>query len=357
MITDGGNLENMASQTKKNMKNSFKKLVRDLVPVGLKQLYHSSRIIRNIHSDYKYDFLRFKELSASVDLRTKEMMQAYLIKEYHAIEKGLALPVPRPGFGGPRIERLIVTLNQYILKYGKDSTSDITIATLKEYMEFDQIYNKEENKVIPSISKLIITYERNTLESSGGSKIIKKSAIDENLDFNFDNFFKSRHSIRDFSSEPVDTGAILDAIDLAKYSPSVCNRQAWKTYVIQDSNKELKARLLEVQNGNKGFGETISALIIVTGKLSSFFSYERNQVFIDGGMFAMSLVLALHAKGLGTCCLNTSYTAEKNIAFNNAIDIDDDSVPIMFIAVGHLKPEFKIAISERKPLDEIVSVR
>lgn len=285
------------------------------------------------------------------------MIQAYLIKEYHAVEKGLALPIPRPGFGIERITELISKLQMYIQTYGKDSISDISVSTLQEYLAFDKKHNKETSPLVPLIENLIQAYNQSDLESVGGTLPMNRQDLLPLLDFDFDSFFKSRHSIRDFAEEPVDTKIILDTIDTAKYAPSVCNRQAWKVYVIEHDNYALKKALLNVQNGNKGFGDKISSLIVVTGKLSSFFSYERYQVYIDGGMFAMSIVLGLHSKGLATCCLNTSYNSSMREAFNNALKTDDDCVPIMFIAVGHLKDNYKVANSKRRPLSELVEVR
>lgn len=284
-------------------------------------------------------------------------MQAYIIKEYHAVEKGLALREPRPAFGAPRIAALADVVEQYINCYGIDSVTSITAFTLREYLNFDALHQKVPEFLRNKIEKLLLRCDESNQQKTGGTKLIPKSEILDTLNFDYERFFKSRHSARDFSKEPVPTEVILSAIDTARYTPSVCNRQAWKVYVVEHSNTELKRTLLNVQNGNKGFGEHISSLIVITGKLSSFFAYERNQVFIDGGMFAMSIVLALHAKGLAVCCLNTSYAMKQYEAFRKSMKMDSDCVPIMFLAVGNLKDDFKVAISERKPLADIVEVR
>lgn len=285
------------------------------------------------------------------------MMQAYIIKEYHAIEKGLAMLDPRPGFGEARVSALADVVEEYIKNYGIDSVTSITAFTLREYLNFDIAYRKIPEYLSRKLESLIARCDESSTSKTGGTKIIPRTEITETLNFDYAGFFKSRHSVRDFSEEPVPTQQILNAIDTARYTPSVCNRQAWKVYVIEHSNLELKKKLLNVQNGNRGFGEHISSLIVITGKLSSFFAYERNQVFIDGGMFAMSIVLSLHAEGLGVCCLNTSYAVKQYEAFRTSMQMDSDCVPIMFLAVGNLKEDFKVAISERKPLTDIVEVR
>lgn len=272
---------------------------------------------RDIYLGYHYDAGHFRKHSASYKLSSKERTASFLVKEYHAIEKGLALPNPRPGFGQERFAKLIVVLKNYISQYGYDLVANATMDSLYAYGQFNRQYSEVPNSLLPLIDDLIAVSGR-TMDGKlllAGCKEVRKEAILEKLDFDFKGFFKSRYSVRDFDDRPVQLADVVAAVDLAKFSPSVCNRQPWKTFLVSPENTALKEELLRHQNGNAGFGDKISVLIVVTGKLSHFFSYERNQVYIDGGMFAMSILLSLHSKGLGTCCLNLSYTADKNKQF------------------------------------------
>jgi hypothetical protein len=48
---------------------------------------------------------------------------------------------------------------------------------------------------------------------------------------------------------------------------------------------------LSYQNGNSGFGHTVPALFVITSDMRIFEkSGERNQGWVDGGLFAMALV-------------------------------------------------------------------
>jgi nitroreductase len=332
-------------------------IIGKILPVAVKNKIKRERARLSIINDFVYDYKRYLKYSSALEQSSREQMQAYLIFQYHAIEKGLTFRNIKLGFGGVRILQLIDALNIYLKKFGKDETTDITIAALKEYQAYDKEHNPEVNTVIPKIEEVVNSYEGRVIDSTkGGTKTIHKSDILKAVDFDFESFFKSRFSTRDFTDEPVPLDLVMNAIDTAKYAPSVCNRQAWKVFVVDHNKPELKARFLEVQNGNRGFGDRISTLLIVTGKLSAFYSFERNQVFIDGGLFAMSIVLALHSKGLGTCCLNTSYSAEAHESFKNVMPLEEDCVPIMYIAVGNLQNEYKVATSHRKPIDELVTV-
>lgn len=332
------------------------KAVKKLVPKSLKLFYKLQRSKKSVLTDFIYDYKRYVRFSGTAALNKQDHMKAFLIKEYHAIEKGLALRHPKPGFGTARISRLIDVLKTYLDKFNADATTDITLSALEQYLDFNNGFNIDSSSNLDEIRKLLAKNKDRSSDNLGGIKSVSRSDIFSAVNFDYSNFVKSRFSTRDFSDVKVSNDLLLQAIDDARYTPSVCNRQAWKVYVVDSDNSLLRDKFLSVQNGNRGFGEYISSLLVITGKLSSFFDYERNQVFVDGGMFSMSLLLALHAKGLGTCCLNTSYTAERNEEFKKVIDIDEDSVPIMFIAVGHLKESYNVAISQRKPIDEIVTI-
>ena len=53
------------------------------------------------------------------------------------------------------------------------------------------------------------------------------------------------------------------------------------------TNKNQIAKILEVQGGNRGFGHLANRLIIITSEVGVFTGVaERNQVYIDGGMYA-----------------------------------------------------------------------
>src|SRR3546814_5180755 len=73
------------------------------------------------------------------------------------------------------------------------------------------------------------------------------------------NFFRTRASVRDYSSAPVPSAVIEEAVELALHSPSVCNRQASYVYCLQ--SRAIIDRALSLQNGNRGFGHEIPCLL------------------------------------------------------------------------------------------------
>ncbi|NER78110.1 MAG: nitroreductase [Leptolyngbya sp. SIO1D8] len=313
--------------------------------------------LEKLFKNYLYDFKRFLTWAVlDHDLHDKTSLKAYITKEYHRIEKRLAFKEPRVGFR-PEIARGLASKTKtYLEKYGADDTIRTSTDCLEAYYGFNLRHGVDDanlRKEIDSIKSglnLIDTY------NLGGTLELTRESVFEKAKINLKDFFESRYSIRDFSPEPVDRDLLKRAVSMAQKTPSVCNRQSSKVYLFDDET--LKNLVLQYQNGNKGFGDKAKAVLVVTSDLRHFFSIgERYQGWIDGGMFSMSLVYALHSLGLGTCCLNWSVEKHTDRALKTAAGIDDYESIIMMIAVGHLPEKFKVAKSSRKSLEEVLYIR
>jgi nitroreductase len=135
-------------------------------------------------------------------------------------------------------------------------------------------------------------------------------------------------------------------------TPSVCNRQTVRVYVVHSADT---ARcVLAHQNGNRGFAHQVQAVFIVASNLQHFREpRERNQPYVDDGMFAQSLLYALHSLGVASCPLNWSATHAQDNALRQEFDIAPSDVTITMIAVGNYQDSFSYALSPRKDSSEI----
>ena len=107
--------------------------------------------------------------------------------------------------------------------------------------------------------------------------------------------------------------------------------------------------------GSRGFGECIDVVLVMTSDRRAFTTVgERNQCWVDSGMFAMSVIYALHSLGLGTCCLNWSLTSDRDQQARQVFSIDDSEAISMIIAVGHIPETLKVAASPRLPVAEVM---
>jgi nitroreductase len=169
-----------------------------------------------------------------------------------------------------------------------------------------------------------------------------------------EDFFGSRYSLREFRDADVAEEVVEQAVSLALKTPSVCNRQAWHVY--HSSEQKIKAIALSYQSGNRGFGQNIPRLLIITSDLKAFMAgEERYQHWIDGGLFSMSLVYAFHSLGVGSCCLNWSQSPSKDRALRKRLNIRNNHSIIMMLAVGWPQSRNSVCASMRRPLRHFIS--
>lgn len=277
---------------------------------------------------------------------------------YHSIEKGLSLKQPRVGFGKERIDQLMSNAMDYAALYGVDDTIKIVVSVLKSYCAFNLAHGHTDAHLLTRIEKLSNMKggaESCELGQAGWLEETKES-ITRYSKVDIKNFFLKRYSIRNFAKEPVDLEDIKAAVVMAQKTPSVCNRQSSKVYVYGSGPTMVKA--LELQKGNKGFEDQIDKLLIVTSDVQHFIAVgERNQGWIDGGMFAMSLIYALHSLGLGTCCLNWSAEKDRDQKLRALTGIGPSECIIMMIAVGQLPSQLRVAASPRKRIQDVLIIK
>jgi nitroreductase len=203
------------------------------------------------------------------------------------------------------------------------------LSVLHHYVEKNRLYNHVDEKLNEAILNL-----PGTPNDEGG--ILEFCPLDDKqmCSKNYQDFVNSRHSIRHFSDRPVELEKVKDAIRLAQLTPSACNRQGWRTRIISD--KSVLENVLKNQNGNRGFGQEIDKLLLVTADLR-FFNSDREvfQAYIDGGMYAMSLINSLHYECIGTIPLSGSLTPVQEANVRNILKLDDAEVIILFIGVGN----------------------
>src|SRR5699024_9800305 len=310
------------------LKKIIKSLIKIIIP---KKVYN--KIIKKkqkikLKKEFLVDFKKYENNSfVFTTHKEKRHLEADLIFYYHKIEKGLALPKPRVGFGRKNINYLLKAIKEYEKKFGWDEISVISLNTLFAYHAFNKKHGVNMKELYKDIVKLKATIPEDRLLEKGGTKTLKNDEINYLMP-EFEQFVNSRYSIRNFSSAAVDLDVIEKAVEIAQKTPSVCNRQPSKVYVYQ--NKSEQEKILKYQNGNTGFGDSANLILIVTTDLKDFRGIiERNQVYVEGGLYSMSLMYALHAAGLGTCPLNLTMSNEKELQLKNAANIPESEIPIM----------------------------
>lgn len=331
----------------------IKNIIKKLVPQSFLDKRLRKFVFKNHNYFIDYDKEIFLKHSNTLLHDTQLKYIGIIVQLYHVIEKGLTMPNMKLGFGQPRLINLIDECTSYQMKY--DTTNiqyQHALGVIAEYKKTheEQQYPLEEN---------LINKINNLLEKAGDVKITQQFTKTKDDYFKyqnaaFDQFSNSRHSVRSFSGE-IKMEQIEESIRLAQNTPTACNRQPIRVHVIE--NKDLIAAAFNIQNGNRGFGHLIDKLVVITADIScNQQSEERNLPYVDGGIYTMNLLYALHFNKVAAIPLNWARRKEDDLKMRKIIPIPDSEVIIVFIGCGNLPEEFKLAVSKRNDYKDIYKV-
>jgi nitroreductase len=298
---------------------------------------------------FGYDFSRYARYGGWRGHGDSRKRDYKAVKTYHRLEKSLSFRQRRAGSGWDAagdLTHLLCTAGIGTVARGYHET--VGIKVLQDFVACSDGGGQTADRVG--------AFLQGVSESSREGGVIEVTA-EQMLAGRLEDperFFLSRHSVRDFRPDPVPLDQLHRAVRLAMKTPSVCNRQAWHVYHL-DQRASID-RALALQNGNRGFGHEVPCLLIITADLKAFDTHgERFQHWIDGGMFAMSLVLALHSLGLGACCLNWSRGAGDDLHLRKLVAIDGAHTVITMMAVGYPNEHLKVCYSARRPIDSVIT--
>jgi hypothetical protein len=121
---------------------------------------------------------------------------------------------------------------------------------------------------------------------------------------------------------------------------------------------EINKKLGDLILGNNGFEKEVQNYLVITSDISAFYnSFERNQLYIEAGIFTMSLIQALHYFGIANCVLQNGEFIKKNREFKRVCgNIPENEKIVIFIAIGSYKKEFSYAVSRRKKSESVLIV-
>lgn len=312
---------------------------------------------REMNFLYKEDKKRFKKYSASVNSNySYENIRSQIMYFSHQIEKGLSRKNFRYGFGLNAITNLVTALEKMkkFTNWEKDSFYINGISSLKAYSEKHKLIDGKVPNFEKIPKKLLSEIENSDVDISGVIEVTSQSK-ENNSSLNFKELAKNRISIRVFKSDKhINMADLKEVVEICIKTPSVCNRQASRVKIIEDTDKISK--ILALQGGFGGY-ELPDKLLLVTSDLSVFLrSQERNQAFVDGGLFCMSLLYALEYKGIGACPLSVNIAQKKTNEVRKILDIPESETLIMFVACGVMNDKVTSPKSYRRPLNEITKI-
>lgn len=297
---------------------------------------------------FVYDAYRYLRYSGwRKNLHDTAVRDYHLAKVSHALEKSMAYYPRNPDSGWSNALELTQIIEESCGKDVDTFQRKVSMMVLREFVELPENRDQQVGKSILSrLEKVIMPDTR-----MHGTRSLTKEDLRRGVMTDPERFFLSRASIRDYSDEVPSRDIIERGVSLAMGAPSACNRQPWSVYYTL--NPEARDSALKFQSGNRGFGHLIPCLMVVAVDQRAFMpGQERYQHWIDGGMFAMSLIYAFHSLGLVTCALNWSQSPRADFGFRKAFNIANEDSIIMMLGVGFPKIHSLSCASERRPMSQ-----
>jgi len=237
-----------------------------------------------------------RSVKYSMLYRGEEYLANRLLIMGHSVEKGITMPNRRYGFGYGVVRLLISLCQEYRAQYGSEKEAFFAYS-------------------------------------------------------DFASFAHSRHTSRWFSDEEISDDTIESVIELANTAPSACNRQSVRVKCVSG---EKKNEILGLQNGNRGFGEKINKLLVVTFLQPSWEYDIQNAGYLDAGIYTMNILYALHYHQLCACTLNAHFEVKNISKVQQILNLSPLEVPTVFIGVGKPMEKMMIAKSERIGVESVL---
>lgn len=294
---------------------------------------------------YKYDLERYYKYSCMNESNTNCLATRIRLLT-HAIEKALSLPNCKPGFGKEKIKELIDLCERYEESGNVDDEQALEIAKaiVSEYVRFQESHNV----TVDFIPNELRQSSLKTDFKVGTISITAKDSTD------FEIIAKGRHSSRSFADKAVSDDIIKKAVALAQTAPSACNRQS--TRIFACLNKQIITEIMKLHGGMRGF-DIPAVVFAITGDLNLYQNeYERNTIFVDGGIFLMNLLYSLESVGLVSCPLIWGSEPDNDKTLYKIMNIPESQTVVALVAAGYAPGNsFNAAISCKRKTEDILT--
>lgn len=250
------------------------------------------------------------------------------------------------------MSKLAKTMHEYN-RNGFSKTAKAYQNALAVILEYVELHSGKKSDVsyLEKIFQDIMSEVKTSKSQLGGTSEVRHKEKVKNKHKNFKDLFSQRYSVREYDNSIVEIERVENSIELSMKAPSICNRQTSRVQIITD--KTLIRQVLQIQAGMNGYDTPPMLLAVLTDTRHYVAIAERNQPYIDGGLFGMSLLLALEYEGLAACPLNAMFNRVQDKKMRALLSTKDYENYIMFISVGNFKDMVKVPRSFRYSGKEI----
>jgi len=332
------------------MKKRIKAVLKLILGERIIKQFRELRQIMILRYNHHIDFILFKKHSSVFSQNTFEKKESEITLRYHSLEKGFLYKPIKYRFAREKVTQLhILFKDDEVLRNTNRAHIQSAIANLINYYEIHQESNVDISSYFSKENYLF--YKGILVNPLKSTKSHTFESYFSNTDGDFNQFSNSRCSVRNFTGEKIAVEKLKKVVNLANNAPSVCNRQPIKLYLVE--NKNLIDKIFEIQGGLKGYSSELSQMIIVSCDRSYFYSVgERNQLYIDGGIYLMNLLYALHYYQIAACPAHWGMPVGADKKMRELLKLPETLQIICLVAIGVPTDNFMTTLSLRKKSDE-----
>lgn len=319
--------------------------------------FGSSRVLT--HLFYVVSFLTFNREQSAVlrgrrdyyrNKSSYRTTHVELRRNVHRLEKGLIMQPRRPVFAKDYIEETVefyvTAAEQTVRRPGTIETAEMDWA-YNVLAEFFAVVD-DADPVIARAKAEFVAHPYTPVESDT-VPYPKRQLSDVTYD-QMTALAHQRRSVRWFDGRPAPREAIDQALLVARQAPTACNRLPYEFLVFDDP--DMVRTVSGIPFGTAGYGHNIPTIVVVVGKLESYFSpRDRHAPYVDASLASMSFMFALETLGLSSSVINWPDFEPLEQKMQSTLGLGMSDRVIMLIAVGYADPNGKVPYSQKKDLD------
>jgi nitroreductase len=290
-------------------------------------------------------------MSGKYEYFKSDSQKGYLLRRnIHRLEKGMIMRPRRSIYATRYIGETVEAYQDYVKDNSTQCTSLIKWAT----SVLDKYFKLVANDPQVEYARNLFIKVRSKINVSS-SFLPKKRSDYKDHDIGYEALRQlsiKRRSVRWYERKKVERAKIDQAIEIARMSPSACNRQPFKFHVFDDA--EIIKELSVMPSGTAGFAEGFPCLVVLVGDLSAYFSErDRHVIYIDGSLAAMSFMFALETLGLSSCAINWPDIEWRERLLQKRLSLRDHERPLMFISLGYADSSGLVPHSEKMSVEDL----
>ena len=162
---------------------------------------------------------------------------------------------------------------------------------------------------------------------------------------------ESRHTVRHFTDQPVDTAVIERLIAAAALAPSASNLQPWRLHVCTGATREAFVEVMSmstlhlveylgitdpvrIEEYERFFGNLGNADVVIAMSLPpAADELQRINQYVSAGCALENLLLTAVAEGLGAGNMTSSFWVRERLA--SILGLGEDREVVCVVLVGH----------------------